>query len=182
MMPPALAALLGVLRTLFWPRAALEAEVLALRNQLLVLKRQCAGRRVSVSDLRSRVLVLALAGLARMAPRTHSRPPGDRDPLVPTRLSPLLALEEQVATFRTAAHRSGDPRAHRGNASCESHVGRGLHPWRTAQARLQLGSVNGLQVSAKESETAFPELANFLAKSSPGSDRHRLCGGVHGPL
>src|SRR5215469_6538862 len=46
MMPPALAALLGVLRTLFWPRAALEAEVLALRNQLLVLKRQCAGRRV----------------------------------------------------------------------------------------------------------------------------------------
>jgi putative transposase len=46
MMPPALAALLGVLRTLFWPRAALEAEVLALRHQLLVLKRQCAGRRV----------------------------------------------------------------------------------------------------------------------------------------
>ena len=47
MMPPALAALLGALRTLLWPRAALQAEVLALRHQILVLKRQCAGRRVS---------------------------------------------------------------------------------------------------------------------------------------
>jgi hypothetical protein len=46
MMPPALAAFLAMLRTLLWPRAALEAEVLALRHQLPVLKRQCAGRRV----------------------------------------------------------------------------------------------------------------------------------------
>jgi hypothetical protein len=46
MMPPALAALLSVLRTLLWPRAALHAEVLALRHQLFVLKRQYAGRRV----------------------------------------------------------------------------------------------------------------------------------------
>ncbi len=46
MIPPALSALLGVLRTLFWPRAALQAEVLALRYQLLVLRRQCSGRRV----------------------------------------------------------------------------------------------------------------------------------------
>jgi len=45
-MPPALAALLGALRTFLWPRAALQAEVLALRHQILVLKRQCAGRRV----------------------------------------------------------------------------------------------------------------------------------------
>ena len=46
MMPPALSALLSMLRSLFWPRAALQAEVLALRHQLLVLKRRCAGRRV----------------------------------------------------------------------------------------------------------------------------------------
>ena len=46
MMSPALSALLGTLRTLFWPRAALQPEVLALRHQLLVLKRQCAGRRI----------------------------------------------------------------------------------------------------------------------------------------
>src|SRR5215471_3614974 len=46
MIPPALAALLGVFRTFLWPRAALQAEILALRHQLLVLKRQCAGRRV----------------------------------------------------------------------------------------------------------------------------------------
>ncbi len=47
MMPPALASFLGVLRTLLSPRATLEAEV-ALRHQLLVLKRQCAGRRAQL--------------------------------------------------------------------------------------------------------------------------------------
>ena len=45
-MSPALTAVLAALRTVLWPRAALHAEVLALRHQLLVLKRQCAGRRV----------------------------------------------------------------------------------------------------------------------------------------
>jgi hypothetical protein len=48
MMPRALAAFLGVVRTLLWPRAALEVEVLALRHQLLVLKRQREGRRVQL--------------------------------------------------------------------------------------------------------------------------------------
>src|SRR5271157_294407 len=45
-MPPALLALLGALRCLLWPRAALHAEVLALRHQLLVLNRRRAGMRV----------------------------------------------------------------------------------------------------------------------------------------
>jgi putative transposase len=39
-------ALLAAIRSLLWSRAQLQAEVLALRHQLLVLKRQCAGRRV----------------------------------------------------------------------------------------------------------------------------------------
>ena len=43
---PALLALLAAIRSLLWSRARLQAEVLALRHQLLVLKRQCAGRRV----------------------------------------------------------------------------------------------------------------------------------------
>src|SRR5271166_1077069 len=43
---PALLALLAAIRSLLWSRAQLPAEVLALRHQLLVLKRQCAGRRV----------------------------------------------------------------------------------------------------------------------------------------
>src|SRR5271157_2543856 len=43
---PALLALLAAIRSLLWSRAHLQAEVLALRHQLLVLKRQCAGRRV----------------------------------------------------------------------------------------------------------------------------------------
>ena len=43
---PALLALLAAIRSLLWSRAQLQAEVLGLRHQLLVLKRQCAGRRV----------------------------------------------------------------------------------------------------------------------------------------
>src|SRR5271157_568223 len=43
---PALLALLAAIRSLLWSGAHLQAEVLALRHQLLVLKRQCAGRRV----------------------------------------------------------------------------------------------------------------------------------------
>ena len=37
---------LDAIRSLLWSRAQLQAEVLALRHELLVLKRQCAGRRV----------------------------------------------------------------------------------------------------------------------------------------
>ena len=50
-MPPALSALLTALRSLFWVRAALHAEVLALRHQLLVLNRQRGARRVGFRAL-----------------------------------------------------------------------------------------------------------------------------------
>ena len=43
---PALSALVGTLRTLFWPRAALQAEILALRHQLLLLQRQRTGTQI----------------------------------------------------------------------------------------------------------------------------------------
>jgi len=46
MLPPALSALLGAFRCLLWRQAALHAEVIALRHQLVVLKRQRTRRRV----------------------------------------------------------------------------------------------------------------------------------------
>ncbi len=46
MMPPALLAVLATLPSLFRSRASLQAEVLSLRHQLLVLDRQRAGMRV----------------------------------------------------------------------------------------------------------------------------------------
>src|SRR5271167_4413742 len=101
---PALLALLAAIRSLLWSRAQLQAEVLALRHQLLVLKRQCAGRRVhfQTSD---RVLWSWLSpALAGMASRTPPRAPRDRGPLAPTRLPPLLALEKPLAVAWTTAH------------------------------------------------------------------------------
>ena len=45
-MIPALLAVLASFRSLFRSRAALQAEVFALRHQLLILERQRGGRRV----------------------------------------------------------------------------------------------------------------------------------------
>jgi len=46
MLPPALSALLAAFRCLLWRQAALQAEVIALRHQLLILQRKRTGRRV----------------------------------------------------------------------------------------------------------------------------------------
>src|SRR5271169_647181 len=94
---PALLALLAAIRSLRWSRAQLQAEVLALRHQRLVLKRQCASRRVQFQTS-DRVL---WSWLSRLWPgwrqRTPPRPPGDRGPLAPTGLPPVLALEQPIA-------------------------------------------------------------------------------------
>jgi len=183
MMPRALAAFLGVVRTLLWPRAALEAEVLALRHQLLVLKRQREGRRVQLRTF-DRVF---WSLLSRAWPGWRQAlllvRPGDRDPLAPRRLSPLLALEEQVATLWRPPiggeiRELTSPGNHRANPTW----GATPHPWRATQAWLLLGPIDGFQIPAKEPETALPELADLAAKSSPGSDRQRLRGRVHGSL
>jgi len=63
------------------------------------------------------------------------------------------------------------------NASRESHLGRAPHPRRAFEAQLHPRAVDGFQGPASQSETALPELADVLAKSSSGRGRHRLrCG------
>src|SRR5271157_1390404 len=56
-----------------------------------------------LSDLRPGAVVLAFAALAGMASRTPPRSPGDRGPLAPTRLPPLLALEQPIVVPWTTA-------------------------------------------------------------------------------
>src|SRR5271157_584968 len=103
MLPPALLALLGALRGLLWRRAALHAEVIALRHQLLV-RAPTHGAKSPFPDGRSDPLGGAVALPARLAPSACARAAGDCDPLAPTRLPPLLALEEQVAIAWTTNH------------------------------------------------------------------------------
>src|SRR5208337_4448057 len=57
-----------------------------------------------LSDLRPGAVVLAFAALAGMASRAPPRAPGDRGPLAPTRLPPVLALEKPLAVAWTTAH------------------------------------------------------------------------------
>src|SRR5271166_6315145 len=60
-------------------------------------------KRVLFLDLRPGAMVLAFAALAGMASRTPPRAPGDRGPLAPTRLPPVLALEQPIAVAWTSA-------------------------------------------------------------------------------
>jgi len=48
--------------------------------------------------------------------------------------------------------------------------------------RLHPRAVDGFQLPAKETAAALPGLADVLAKSSSGRDRHRLRGGIDGHL
>ncbi len=69
-MTPALLALLATVRSLFRRRAALHAEVLALRHQLLVLERPVAGRRVQLRT--SDRLLWAHLALGKDAPKPRA--------------------------------------------------------------------------------------------------------------
>ena len=83
--------LLLVIRSRFSQRAGLEAENLLLRQQLVVLRRKSL-KRVRLEH-RSLVVSMAVSTVSIAPRRDHYRPAGDRDPLAPTRLPSLLALE-----------------------------------------------------------------------------------------
>jgi hypothetical protein len=78
---------------LFRSRASLRAEILTLRHQLNVLRRQSPQRLTFTSIDR-----LVFAGLYRLAPGVLAgRQAGDRDPLASGRLPSILALEIKTA-------------------------------------------------------------------------------------
>ena len=73
-------------------RARLETENLILRQQLVILRRKFP-RRVETVEHRSLADGVALSTVPVASGRDHHRTAGDRDPLAPTRVPRLLALE-----------------------------------------------------------------------------------------
>ncbi|MGA9721225.1 MAG: hypothetical protein WBQ86_02120 [Candidatus Binatus sp.] len=105
-----LTRILLALRSVIEARASREAEILVLRQQLLVLNRAASAR----SRLRN-IDRLKLVWLSRL------------------RLSSVLALEI-LAPWRQAQDRSRTPRADPPDEQRESDLGRTPDPWRAADA------------------------------------------------
>src|SRR5215208_3957130 len=126
--------ILGLLAVLFRSRAALEAEILVLRQQIIVLRRRKPAR--PAIHVHGQVGAgVGLPGVSERPRRTRHRPAGDGSALASCGLSSLLALE--VASLAgTAGCASGDPR----DEHCQSVMGSAADSRRTAQARHQCWS------------------------------------------
>jgi len=95
----ALRLLWSLLIGFFRSRASLEAENLALRQQIIVLRRT-ARKRLSFNGLDRLIFV----GLYRLFPDLRDalgRQAGDRHPLAPSGVQSLLALAVEAATGTT---------------------------------------------------------------------------------
>jgi hypothetical protein len=85
----------GLVLDLFRSRAALEAEILVLRQQIIVLSRGRVGRLPFSAVDR---LVLGLWVVSKYLWRTRHYPAGDGDALASRRLPIVLALEVEAST------------------------------------------------------------------------------------
>jgi IS1 family transposase len=87
-----LSQLLLAIRSRFTRRARLEAENLLLRQQLVVLRRK-SSTRVRLWNIDRLLLVWLYRLYPSLLDAIIIVQPGNRDPLAPTRLPRLLALE-----------------------------------------------------------------------------------------
>ena len=86
--------LLFSLRDCFRARAALQAEILALRHQLLVLQRSNYGHKLRLGWAESSPVGLALTVVQRLAFGIGPCQTGDCHRLASPGISPLLEMEE----------------------------------------------------------------------------------------
>ena len=123
----------AVLASPFKSKIRLEAENVALRHQLVVLRRKLKGHARLTSNDRWFFVQLyrwfpsILPALVIVQPETTT--------LESCRLSLLLALEV-ASTGRATADRSGMARADQADQQGEPALGCAAHPRRTAQARV----------------------------------------------
>ena len=101
-----LSALVSLLSFRFRGRASLELELIALRHQVTVLRRQHPGR---PRPFRADRLGVALPDLAAGLAHHGAGQAGNRDPVASQRLSALLAMAIKIRPFGTAQDVQGDP-------------------------------------------------------------------------
>jgi hypothetical protein len=102
-----------------------EFEILVLRHELAILRRQQRTPRFSPSDR------LLLAALSRAMPREIlARVPGDaRDAFALASTAPCQALDLPRQAPRTTTHGARGARADRAHGARERHLGLRAHRW-----------------------------------------------------
>jgi len=172
-MMPALVSLLAILRDSFRTQVALQAEVLALRHQLLVLQRknQKQRLRLSVADRLlwvwlSRVWTDWRSALRIVKPETviawHRK--GFR----------LLLVLEESRSSRSTASLAGRAGTDSTNEYRQPRLGCTVHSRRAGQTRHQSLGDNRRQVHGEASALAFPDVAYLLEQSRQGSRLRRF--------
>src|SRR4051794_2391068 len=173
-------ALLNLIRWmllgLFRSKTSLEAEILALRHQLNVLRR-ASPRRPVFSNFDRMIFRLLVSDRAAYFGRAHDRRAGNSYPLASSRLPLLLALEIASAC-RQAERCAGNPAADPGNEPRQSALGRSPHPWRTPQARHRCWPDLSRQVHGVAKATSVARLENVPPQSCR---RDRLNRPLRGP-
>jgi hypothetical protein len=173
-------ALFASVASSFRTRAALQAEILALRHQLAVFQKALAPSPLrpavvgSVVPILVRLAAMSADGSARHGPRLAAQ-------------SFRLASDQEVAAASGKARSCGEPsRPDSAHAPSQSPVGCTSHSRRTAQVGDCGGAIHGGEILASAPQTAFPDLANLPDESS-SADRghrffHRADGDLPGPI
>src|SRR5437879_6940798 len=151
--------LLLSLRDCFRARAFRQAEILALRHQLLVLQRSNHGHKLRLGWA-DRVLWVWLSRLwndwrsALLLVKPETLLPGI------ARVSPLLEMEESVLR-RSPDCISGSSESHPAHESRQPSLGRSSHSWGTAETRYSGVAGSSRQVHGPATESSIAVVATL---------------------
>src|ERR1700730_3356755 len=139
---------------LFRSRAALEAEILTLRQQINVLRRT-APKKQTFSSIDRLIFVC----LYRLLPGVR-----DRIQMASRWLPIILALEIESAGWQ-ANSSVGNTQAYPRDEHCQSAVGSAADSWRVAQARRRYRTDQRGQVHGQATRPAVPRLEDIPPQS-----------------
>src|ERR1700730_16609350 len=159
-----------IVRVIFWMvvdlirlRAALEAEILTLRQQINVLRRT-APKTQTFSAIESIDFCLPLSASPWRSRCAGDCQAGDRSQMASRWLPIILAMEIESAGWQ-ANSSVGDTPAYPRDERCQSAVGSASDPWRARQARRRYRTDQRGQVHGQATRSAVPRLEDILPQS-----------------
>src|SRR5712664_3597604 len=158
--------LLFSLRDCFRARAVLQAEILALRHQILVLQRSSRGHRLRLRSA-DRVLWVWLSRLWNVAFGIAPCQAGDCHRLASQGILPLLETEESAVRW-SPVFISGSSQSDPSNEPRQPAMGSSAYSWRTLETRYSGVASNGRQVHGPAQEASLPDVANLSQKPRQG--------------
>ena len=178
---PLLASVVGVLRSSFRTRAALQLEIVALRHQINVLRRSQRGRvRLGSFDR------LLWTWLRRLWPGWRSAlvivKPETVIALASPGISSVLGLEEPPRAAGKTRVGEGDSGPHSQDEFGQSALGCTANPWGTPQIGDQSVPGDRRQVHGGHTQAAVSELAGFSQQPCLTIGIHGLLRGTDGDL